>query len=312
MFGAPKDKVLKYAQFYPLLRDIMRRYATLALAVALAACSHAPDKTQSLSEKEYYDAAQKSLQFGNFDTATKHLEALESHYPVGNYTEHAQLQLIYARLKHMDYAGAMSAADRFIRLHPQHPQLDYALYLKGLASYESGRDSLLSFFNQNEAHRDQSNGRASFDIFRDLTTRFPDSAYAPDARQRMIDLRNHFAEGEMHAARYYLKRGALVSALNRARWVIENYPQTPQTPEALAMSAWCYEQLHSPDLAAATLATLKLNYPEYVDANGKPKVDLGPQNEKRSWLNMATWGLIGKHDTEAGTDEIPLPAEPKP
>lgn len=308
MFGAPKDKVLKYAQFYPLLRDIMRRYAALALAVALAACSHAPDKTQSLSEKEYYDAAQKSLAFGNFETATKHLEALESHFPVGRYTEQAQLQLIYARLKHLDYSGALSAADRFIRLHPQHERLDYAMYLKGLASFESGRDSMLAMFNQNEAHRDQSNSRNAFAIFRDLVTRFPDSAYAADARQRMIDLRNNFAEGEMHAARYYLKRGTLVSALNRSRWVIENYPQTPQTPEALAMSAFCYDKLDQPELAATTLATLKLNYPDYVDAKGRPKVDLGPQNEKRSWLNMATWGLIGSTNTESSDTPPPPPA----
>ncbi len=288
----------------------MRRFAALALAAALAACSSAPDSTRSLTEKEYYEAAQKSLRFGNFETAGKHLETLESHYPVGRYTEQAQLELIYARIKHMDYPGALSAADRFIRLHPQHPQLDYALYLKGLAHFESGRDGLLAFFGQSEAHRDQSAGRKAYDQFRELTARYPDSAYAADARQRMLDLRNHFAEGEMHAARYYVKRGAWVSALNRARWVIENYPQTPQTPEAFAVAAYCYQQLGMTTPAADSLKVLAQNYPDYVDAKGQPKVDLGPQNEKRSWVNMATWGLIGRHDTGGDTPSPAIPAPP--
>lgn len=285
----------------------MRRFTALALAAALAACSSAPDKNRALSEKDYYDAAQKALKYGNFETAGKHLEALESHYPVGAYTEQAQLELAYARLKHMDYPGAISAAERFIRLHPQHPKLDYALYLRGLASFESGRDSLLSFFGQDEAHRDQGNARRAFEQFQELVTRHPDSPYAADARQRLIDLRNHFAESEMHAARFYLKRGAPVSALNRARYVIENYPQTPQVPEALAVAAWCYRELKTPDLADATLAVLKLNHPEYIDEKGRPKVDLGPQNEKRSWLNMATFGLVGSRNTEAGRDDVPPP-----
>jgi outer membrane protein assembly factor BamD len=283
----------------------MRRFATLALAVLLAACSHAPEKTQSLTEKAYYDAAQKSLKYGNFETATKHLEALESHYPVGAYTEQAQLELIYARLKHSDFAGALSASDRFIRLHPQHAQLDYVYYLKGLAHFQAGHDTLLSAFGQDEDHRDQSNARKAFDQFQTLLTRFPDSPYAPDARQRLIDLRNSFAEGEMHAARFYLKRGAWVSVLNRCRWVIENYPQTPQIPEALAMSAFSYNKLKMTDLASSTLAVLQKNYPEYIDSRGRPKVDLGPQNENRSWLNMATWGLVGKRHTQA--EETPPP-----
>lgn len=287
----------------------MRRFAALALAAALAACSSAPDKNRSLTEKEYYDAAQKSLRYGNFETAGKHLEALESHYPVGAYTEQAQLELVYARLKHLDYPGAQSAADRFIRLHPQHAKLDYAYYLKGLAGFESGRDSFLTFFNQNEAHRDQSNGRKAFDQFRELLARFPDSPYAADARQRMVSLRNQFAEAEMHSARYYLKRGAWVSALNRARWVIENYPQTPQTPEALAMTAYCQQQLGMTDLAANNLALLKLNHPDYVDDKGRPRIDLGPQNEKRSWLNMATWGLVGSKNADDGFPASP-PAPP--
>ena len=288
----------------------MRRLAALGLVAALAACSHAPEKV--MTEKDYYDAAQKSLKYGNFETATKHLEALESHYPVGTYTEQAQLELIYARFKHLDYPGTVSAAERFIRLHPQNPQLDYVYYLRALANFESDRDGLLQTFGQNIAYRDTANFHQSFDNLRELTTRFPTSPYAGDARQRMIWLRNQFAEAEMHIARYYLKRGTWISALNRARWVVENYPQTPQTPEALAMTVYCYQKLGTPDLADSSLALLRANYPDYVDAKGRVRIDLGPQNEKRSWLNMATFGLIGSRDVDTRADDVPAANPPPP
>lgn len=288
----------------------MRRFVLASgLVLLITACSHSPTVEKVMTEKEYYDAAQKALKFGSFETATKHLENLESHYPVGGYTEQAQLELIYARYKHLDYAGAVSAAERFIRLHPQNTQIDYAYYVRGLANYESGRDELLLFFGQRPASRDLSEMQLAFSNFNDLLSRYPNSAYAADARQRMIYMRNLMAEAEMHTARFYLKRETYVSALNRSRWVIENYPNTPQVPEALAISSYCYQQLHMADLADNTLKLLKANYPEYVDSKGRPKVDLGPQNEKRSWLHIASFGLLGQKNTtsEPATPSLPPP-----
>ena len=189
---------------------------------------------------------------------------------------------------------------------------DYVYYLRALANFESDRDGLLQAFGQNIAYRDTANFHQSFDNLRELTTRFPTSPYAGDARQRMIWLRNQFAESEMHVARYYLKRGTLISALNRARWVVENYPQTPQTPEALAMTVYCYQKLGTPDLADSSLALLRANYPDYVDARGRVRIDLGPQNEKRSWLNMATFGLIGSRDVDTRADDVPAANPPPP
>lgn len=271
----------------------MRLLSLLAATLCLVACSTTPDSKTTLSEKGYYDAAQKSLKYGNFENATKHLEALESHYPVGVYTEQAQLDIIYARYKHLDYPGAVVAAERFVRLHPLNPQVDYAYYLRALANYEADKDAFLRFLPLDTAHRDLNNSRLAFDNFKEMVTRFPDSAFAADARQHMIAIRNQLAESEMHAGRYYLKRKTYISALDRARWVVENYPQTPQTPEALATIVYCYEKLGMNDLAQSNLALLKANYPDYIDANGRVKIDLGPQNEDRSWLNMATFNLLG-------------------
>jgi len=287
----------------------MRLFAFLALTLALTtACSTTPDKNATLSEKAYYEAAQKSLSYGNFDTASKHLEDLESHYPVGAYTEQAKLDLMYARYKHLDYLGAVSAAERFIRLYPLNAQLDYAYYIRALANFEMDKDTFLRFIPINSAHRDLNNSRQAFDNFKELVTRFPNSAYAPDARQRMIFIRNQLAENELHAGRYYLKRKTYISALNRARWVVENYPETPQSAEALAIIVYCYQKLGINDLAEQNMAILQESYPQYIDAKGNIKIEFGGQNEDRSWLNMLSFNLFDKKSTSSPkTGEAPPP-----
>ncbi len=270
------------------------RVLLLSALVALAACSNSPKKG-AMSEQEYYNAAQKSIKSGNFNSAADQLVQLESHYPVGSYTQQAQLELIYARYKNVDYGGAAAAADRFIRLHPAHPQTDYAYYLRGLANYEAGNDSFARYMPTNQAHRDLGATRESFNDFRELLTRFPDSEYAADARQRMIFLRNQLAEAEMHAARFYVRRGAPLAALNRARWVVENYQGTPVMPEALATVAWAQSKLGLNDVATQSLELLKLNYPQYKDVNKAAELGqaLGARREGPSWLNIMSFGLLG-------------------
>lgn len=267
------------------------RVLTLALLVALlGACASNKQKPQ-LSEKAYYDAAQKSLQAGNFIKATESLEALESHYPVGVYTEQSQLELIYARFRHVDYAGASAAADRFIRLHPTHAQVDYAYYMRGLADYEADRDFFMRYLPVQPAWRDLSNVRDSYNNFRELVTRFPDSEYTPDARARMIYVRNQMAESEMHVAKFYARKKAWLSCLNRTRWVIENYPGSPQIADALALQVWAYGKLDLKDLAEQQLALLKTNFPNYdkLEQLGREVND----NNNRSWLNLTSFGLFG-------------------
>ncbi|MDF2446192.1 MAG: competence protein ComL [Moraxellaceae bacterium] len=259
------------------------------LAILLGACASKQPKV--LSEKEYYETAQKSMRSGNFTKASDNLESLESHYPVGVYTDQAQLELIYAKFRHADHAGAAAAADRFIRLHPNHPQVDYAYYIRGLADYEADRDFLARYLPVKAPARDLANLRDAFGNFRELLTRFPDSAYAPDARARMIYIRNQLAESEMHVARFYAKKKAYLSALNRARAVVENFPGAPQTPEAIALQVWAYGKLGMKDLAEGQLALLKTNYPSYAGLEALAR-ELGGSG-KRSWVNVATFGLFG-------------------
>jgi outer membrane protein assembly factor BamD len=259
------------------------------LALLLGACASKQPKV--LSERQYYEEAQKSFQSGNFPRAADHLEALESHYPVGTFTEQAQLELVYAKFRHVDYAGASAAADRFIRLHPNHPQVDYAYYLRGLADYEANRDFFSRYLPVKGSARDLSNMRDAFNDFQELLTRFPDSQYAPDARARMIFIRNQFAEAELHVARFYARKKAYVSCLNRARAIVENFPGAPQTPDAIALQVWAYDRLGIKDLSAQQLALLQANFPGYKGLD-RLTADLA-DNDRRSWLNIATFGLLG-------------------
>lgn len=269
---------------FPLFRVL-----TPALLLLLAACASQQPKV--LSEKQYFETAQKSMRSGNFSKAAADLEALESHYPVGIYTDQAQLELIYARFRHSDHAGASAAAERFIRLHPSHPQLDYAYYMRGLADYEANSDFLADLMPVKSHARDLGNMRDAFNYFHELLTRFPDSEYVPDARARMIHIRNQLAEAEMHAARFYARKKAYLSCLNRTRWVVENFPGAPQVADALALQAWAYDRLGLKDLSAQQLGLLKTNYPDYrgLSTLSQELAD----NDTRSWLNIVTFGLLG-------------------
>lgn len=249
------------------------------------------DTGPTKTEQGYYESAQRSLENARFDDATKDLVALETYYPVGAYTEQTELDLMYARFRTSDYAGVISAADRFIKLYPQNPQLDYAYYLKGVANMETGADSLLRYTNLNSAHRDTGYLRAAYDNFRDLISKFPQSAYAPDSAQRMRFITNQFAEGEMNVARYNLERKAYVAAVARARWVVEYYQQTPQVPEALATLVVCYQKLGMDDLAKQYLDVLKSNYPKLVHGD---TVNLAEARGEASILNRMTLGILGR------------------
>jgi len=274
---------------------LLRLLPLILLATLVAACSSSKVKPQ-LAEKEYYEQAQKSLKAGNFSKATDSLEALESHYPVGIYTEQAQLELIYAKFRHVDYAGASAAADRFIRLHPGNAQVDYAYYMRGLADYEADRDFFTRYLPVEGAWRDLSNVRDAYADFRELVTRFPNSEYAPDARARMIFIRNQMVESELHVARFYARKKAYVSCLNRTRWIIENYPGAPQTPDVLALQVWAYGKLGLKDLGEGQLALLKSNYPDYSKLD-KLNRELN-DNSSRSMLNIVSFGLLGSDGSE--------------
>ncbi|AMR68314.1 outer membrane protein assembly factor BamD [Aquipseudomonas alcaligenes] len=265
----------------------------IATLVLTAACSsNKPEVDENLSETELYQQAQDDLNSNSYNNAIAKLKALESRYPFGRYAEQAQLELIYAYYKNVEPEAAKSAAERFIRLHPQHANVDYAYYLKGLASFDQDRGLIARFLPLDLTKRDPGAARDSYNEFAQLTSRYPNSRYAPDAKARMIYLRNLLAAYEIHAGRYYLTRQAYVAAANRGRYVVENLQETPSVGDGLALMVEAYQRLDLDDLAATSLETLKLNYPDHptlVDGQFVPVVE---EADNRSWLAKATLGLI--------------------
>jgi len=265
----------------------------IAILGLTAACSSKEPKVdENLSEVELYQQAQADLDNHSYTNATAKLKALDSRYPFGRYADQAQLELIYANYKNSEPEAAKSAAERFIRLHPQHPNVDYAYYLKGLTSFDQDRGIVARFVPLDMTRRDPGAARDSYNEFAQLTSRYPNSRYAPDAKQRMIYLRNLLAAYDIHVAHYYLTRQAYVAAANRGRYVVENFQETPSVGDGLAVMVEAYQRLHLDDLAATSLETLKLNYPDSPslrDGNFVPSVQ---EADNRGWLTRATLGLI--------------------
>jgi outer membrane protein assembly factor BamD len=269
---------------------------TILAALLLAGCggNSEDDFIAESGEQQIYQQASRYLDSRSYDLAIRALQALESRYPFGRYAEQAQLELIYAHYGAFETEAAIEAADRFIRLHPQHPNVDYAYYMKGLATATSGQDVLSRFTPTDNTKRDTSFAREAFAEFAQLVSRFPDSPYAPDARQRMIHLRNLLARHEIHVANYYFRRGAYLAAVNRGRYVVEHFQQTPAVPDGLAVMAQGYLLLGLDDLAQDALDTLALNYPDHpsLDKNGEFDTVYTSDGLQRSLINRASFGLF--------------------
>ncbi len=254
------------------------------------------DTEAHTTEEILYNSARSSMRSGNYNAAIERLERLEARFPFGRYAEQAQLELIYAKLMAHSLDDAESAADRFVRLHPQHPQLDYVLYLRGLISEKYDR-SIFDRFRPNDApKRDVTNARQAFAHYSELLGTYPDSIYAKDARQRMIYLRNLLAGSEVSIALYYMSRGAYVAAANRARNVVENYSQTPAAADALAILVEANYQLGLPESSNDAMRILAINYPDHsaFNVDGNFVFAQTAKKRKRTLLNIMTLGLVGR------------------
>jgi outer membrane protein assembly factor BamD len=274
----------------------LTRLMALMLALLLPACSKDNQEwSEEASEMALYESAQSAVSAGNYSEAVSRLQTLEARFPFGRYAEQAQLEIIFAYYRSRQAEAARSAADRFIRLHPNHPNVDYAYYLRGLASFEEDENFLTRIFPLDPSKRDPGAARASFEDFSRLIERFPSSEYAPDAQRRMRYLRNLLAEAELHAARYYIYRGAYIAAANRGRYVVENFQETVAVPDALAIMIEAYQLLGQNELAENTIEVLMTNYPEigYIDKDGKFVKQESAKKGDKSWLNLLTFGLFG-------------------
>ncbi|NML28648.1 outer membrane protein assembly factor BamD [Zoogloea dura] len=241
------------------------RSLTLAGFLLLAGCSGLPDQadeTTGWSAQKLYSEAKESMSDGAWDRAIKMFEKLEARYPYGRYAQQAQLEVAYAYYKSNEPASAIAACERFIKLHPNHPNVDYAYYLKGLANFNEDLGLLGSLANQDLSERDPKATRASFQTFKELVQRFPESKYAPDATLRMRYLVNALASYEVHVARYYVRRGAYVAAANRAQATVKDFPQSPATEEALFLMVKSYDELKLKELRDDAERVLRQNYPK--------------------------------------------------
>ena len=215
--------------------------------------------TIEMIEKDLYDQAQSRLKAGNYAAAILSLETLEKQFPFGKYAEQAQSELIFAYYKSSSFEAAISAADRFISLHPRHPNTPYAFYLKGLAKFTDDQTFFgdLPFLGDMTYKRDLSKAKESFDDLSEFLTRYPESEYAGNAKQRMIFLRNLIAKQEIYIAEYYIERKAYVAAINRANYIIQHMSKTPEVLKALEISIIAYNELGKEDLAQEAEEVLK-------------------------------------------------------
>jgi outer membrane protein assembly factor BamD len=249
------------------------RATLLALAVlSLSACGLFPsqeEESKNWSASKFYTEAKTALKEGDYGAAIKLYEQLEARYPFGPYAQQAQLEVAYAYYKDQEPESAVAAADRFIKQNPRHPNVDYAYYLKGLVNFNRNLGFIERYVPTDHTQRDQAASMKSFEDFSDLVKKHPNSKYADDARQRMLYLRNNVSAYEVHVARYYLKRGAFLAAVNRSKEVIEKYQKTPAVEEALAIQHFAYEQLGMKDLAADVKRVITRNHPQHPLVQGK-------------------------------------------
>jgi outer membrane protein assembly factor BamD len=240
-----------------------RRLTMIVFAAALVGCSASEvvDPTRNWTPERLYADARDYMDSGNWVQALKQLERLESRYPFGRWAQQAQIDIAYVHYKEGERTLALAAIDRFIKLHPNHPAMDYAVYLKGLINFNEQQGLLASLGGQDLSERDLRAAREAFDSFKELVSRWPDSRYAVDAEQRLRYLVNSMAKGETHIARYYYRRGAYIAAVNRAQNVIRQYPQAPSMEEALAIMVASYDKLGLPDLKEDARRILQRNFP---------------------------------------------------
>jgi outer membrane protein assembly factor BamD len=258
---------------------------TLTL-ILLSGCSLLPkekDETLGWSAQKFYTEASFAMSDHDYETAIKYFEGLESRYPFGRYAMQAQLDVAYAYYKDGNHEAAIAAADRFIRLHPRNPHVDYAYYLKGIVNFNRNLSFITRFIPTDTSQRDPGSTIDSFNDFAELVRRFPESQYADDARKRMFYLRNNLASHEVHVARYYMKRGAYLAAANRCVTVIEKYQRTPAVKEALEIMIEAYDKLGLEELSTDAKRVLAANI-----QNGSLDVVERDYEEEKS-LGQAVW-----------------------
>jgi outer membrane protein assembly factor BamD len=246
--------LLKFALFLPLL-------------LAVGACSlfhHGKrDTLNNMTVEQLYQRGHQLSEDGNWGAAQTVYQKLISRFPYGPYNEQAQIELAYAQYKDDKFEDAYSTINEFIKTFPTQQNIAYAYYLRGLINFDRTGSGVQKLAKVSPSRFDQGYALQSFDDFNTLISRFPDSRYAADARQRMVYLRNQLAQGELNVAEFYLQRKAYVAAADRAKYIVSHYQRAPEVADALAVMAKSYHKLGQQQLSDQTAQVLKLNYPNH-------------------------------------------------
>lgn len=233
---------------------------------ALAGCGGRSNVVEDQGPELLYRRGYEAMEASNYMGAIQYFNALEARYPFSPETRQAQLDLIYLYYRSQQPERAIDAAEQFERENPTHERIDYCLYMKGLVYFDQAPNIIEKVLRVDLTLRPPKDTLRSFSAFQDLIRRFPDSEYVPDARQRMVYLRNRLAEYENHVADYYLRRGAYVAAINRAKYALEHYPGAPQLEKTLQILVAAYDRLGMQDLAADTRRVLRETFGEAATA----------------------------------------------
>jgi len=231
---------------------------------------------ESWTVERIYSEAKSALNAEDYHTALRFYSQLESRFPFGDYAQQSLLESAYVNYKMDEPDIALVTIDRFIRVYPLNENLAYAIYLRGLINFTRDIGLFEKYIPRDESQRDPGSARFALKDFTMLVNRYPESIYSEDAAQRIIYLRNRLAKHEVNVANYYMKRGAYLAAVNRGKYVIENYPRTPATPAALIIMAKAYKVLELPDLSNDALKVLTLNYPGHPGLSSVHHTEVTP------------------------------------
>jgi outer membrane protein assembly factor BamD len=277
----PMPKLRTYSPIFPLF---------LFFGLLLGACSDTPDETNDeyseWSAEQFYNEARGALNEKRYDKAAKLYEKLEARYPFGKYATQSQLDVAYAYYKNDEPDSAIAAADRFIKLNPAHPNVDYAYYIKGLVNYNRGIGFIDRFIPTDSSQRDPGSTLDSFKDFEELLRRFPNSRYAEDSRKRIISLRNNLAMHEIHVADFYMRRGAYLAAARRCAEVLRKYQRTQAVPVALEIMEQAYRKLGMTQLADDAKRVYAANYAEGAPGQAAKDVNYDPSVVEKVWKFM--------------------------
>jgi outer membrane protein assembly factor BamD len=253
------------------MRKNLIKIVSLTFVLLVSGCgllNEKVDETKTWTAAKLYSEARDEMSSGNFERAVPLFERLESRYPFGNYALQAQMEIPYAYYRAQDQPQALAAAERFIKLHPNHPNVDYMYYLRGLINFND-RSGIFDFLSQQDmTERDPKGTREAFDAFKLLVDRFPNSTYTPDAIARLKYLVNAMAQYEVHVANYYYRRGAYVAAINRAEVAVKEYRDAPAVEEALFLMVRSYDALGMIELRDDANRVFTKNYPDSIFMRG--------------------------------------------